>query len=130
MKPSVVVDLRPCQSIIFFILHKRGSALPGCLCSKCSLKPHWFSAIRQDMISACLITNLYYIDTSGDLKCYACDQQCCIFRMQCCIFLSVLYENNSTLIHLIFAHASTLKPVILILQKRQNLNFKGFKSIF
>ena len=41
-------------------------------------------------------TDTILLATSSDLL-YARDQQCCIF-------LSVLYGNNSTLIHLMFAH--------------------------
>ena len=32
VKPSVLFSLRACQSAIFFILHKRGSALTGLKC--------------------------------------------------------------------------------------------------
>ena len=56
-------------------------------------------------------TNSIFLATHDNLKCYVCDQLCCIFCTQCCIFRSVLYGNNSILICLIFAYASALNHI-------------------
>ena len=100
-------------SAIFFILHKCGSAVTG---FKCFLVIFVWSIRFVDLncvsfchqtISKCLYgTNFKQTDsivlaTSGNLKCYTHDQQCDII-----ICTAVLHGNNSTLICLIFAHAS------------------------
>ena len=120
VKSSAVFGSRPCQTTI---LHECGQELECCKvcdtselltrqCIKCFLvvfvwNVHFVDSNCIGFLPSdnkCLYdtsvfikqTNTILLATSSDLL-YACDEQCYIF-------LSVLYGNNSTIIHLIFVY--------------------------
>jgi len=83
------------------IQHKAKASAALCLRPTCGGA---LTGLKHLWLTNCLFWLLLEIQKIG----YARDQQCCIFHMQCCIFQRVLYGKNSTVIHLMFAHANAL----------------------